>query len=395
MNKKLAIGIININNLKYTKDCIDDLLKQNNNDFTITLVDQGSIEKGTKSYLREVEKHDNINVIRNKENISINKIYNEFTKNENSEYICILNNDVRLTDNYVDDTINILDNNPDVGIVAHTQNSWKYNKKLDDLVFKFTKRKSKQGTEFTIRKSLYVDIPSTLLFQCGDDWLFHHIYEKKFKVALCLSSPVIHFGSKSGKYAPMPYQQEEKELNKLGLKRYLPHYCEFNEVLPTFKNFGDEPIKTIIVLGISELNPNNDINSSFKNNNIIELNNEILNDIKLSTSLLSNSQQLLNISQYIKDTIKIKVSVEINKAIENNINYWGWDDPRTILSLPLFLEHIPNPNFIVLFNNNEEIAKYIISENPNILYENALKMAKNYNLRIIEFLFNWNNKLTS
>jgi len=395
MSKKLAICIININNLGYTKDCINDLLIQNNDDFIITLVDQGSTERGTKTYLKNIEKHNKISVIRNTENVSINKICNEFKNNQDSEYLCLLNNDVRLTDNFVDDTINILDNNPDVGIVAHAQNSWKYNKKLNELEFRFTERKTKQGVEFTIRKSIYDDIPSTLLFQFGDDWLFHHTYVKNYKVAMCLSSPIIHYGSKSAQYAPMPFYEEEVEFNKLGLIRYLPHYSEYSEVKPTYINFGDEPIKTIIILGISQFTPSFNINGHFENKHITELNSKILNEIQGQSLLttLPSKEQILNLQhQGIKDSIQLTISVEINNAIENGHTIWGWDDPRTISTLPLFLEHIPNPEFVVFFNKDEEIADYMINENPNLSYDDAMKSAKNYNLKIIEFLFNWTIK---
>jgi glycosyltransferase involved in cell wall biosynthesis len=410
---KLSVLIININNLKYTRDCINDLLNQNNENFIITLIDQGSKEKGTKEYIESIKNHNRIKVINNKENVSINKLWNDFKENEDSEYLCYLNNDIRLTDNFIDDTISILDKNEDVGIVIHSTNSWKFNKKLNNLQYKFSERKIKQGFDFTIRKKYYVNIPETLKFYFGDDWLFHHIYEINKKVAICISSPIIHYGSKSSNYASKNFLEEENEYNKLGLKRELPHYNEYSEIVPTFKNFNDKPIKTMVVLGMHRSatsliakSLNNEIymgddfiipeiddnpEGHFENINFVKLNDDILKEANGHWSVVPPKENILNVSQYIKDKIKIRVAIEINKAIEKGYKIWGWEDPRTVLTIPLYLEHLPNPHFVSVFRKQDDVVESLVKRG-GITKEQGIKLTKDYNLRLIEFLFEWNIK---
>ena len=42
------------------------------------------------------------------------------------EYLCYLNNDVIVSSNFIDDTINVLDNNKEIGVVIHVTNNTNY-----------------------------------------------------------------------------------------------------------------------------------------------------------------------------------------------------------------------------------------------------------------------------
>lgn len=325
---KISVLVVNINNLKYTKNCIDDLLNQTYKNFSITLIDQGSTEIGTNEYLQYLSKYNNINIIINDNNIDLNKLWNNFFINSDTDYLCYLNNDIRITNNFIEDTINILDKEKNTGIVIHTTNSFKYNKKLITLEYKFLDYRIKQGWDFTIRKSLYKLIPDKLRFYFGDDWLFHNVYENNYNVAICLSSPVIHYGEKSAKYSPINFKEEEIYFNSIGLVRYLPHYNKYNEALPTFKDFDDNSIETIVYI-----NNDTDCNDIYLcNDNIHHYDQVILNNLN-------------NITQYIKDNIKIMISKNINEAINNGYNKWGWFNCNK-QTLPFYLEHLPNLKII-------------------------------------------------
>lgn len=334
--KKLSVIIININNLNYTKNCINDLLNQTVKNFDITLVDQGSTEMGTNEYLNSLT---GINIIRNNENISIHKLWNNFYNNGNeSEYLCYLNNDVKLLNNYIKDTIDILDKDDTVGIVIHSSNSYKYNKKLDNLDYRFSERKVKQGWDFTIRKKLYKVIPTVLQFYYGDDWLFHYVYEQNYKVAVCISSPIIHYGCKSSQYSPVGYKEETETYKSLGLTHYLPHYNEYSEVLPTFKEFGDNPIEIFIYY--DKVDNVKDV--YFENENFIKLNQEIMDNCGFSISNPPSVSDLLNINQYWKDRVKIQVSIAIYNAIDKGYKKMGISDLLMKHLSPLYINYLPN-----------------------------------------------------
>ena len=47
---KISVLLVNLNNLSYTKQCIEDLMKQDV-EFNLRLVDQNSSEEGTNDFL--------------------------------------------------------------------------------------------------------------------------------------------------------------------------------------------------------------------------------------------------------------------------------------------------------------------------------------------------------
>lgn len=373
-NKNISVLVVNINNLEYTKNCITDLLSQTYKDFNITLIDQGSTEVGTTDYLNSLSDNKNINIIQNTENVSLNKLWNDFYLNSDSEYLCYLNNDVRLTKNFIINTLDILNTDDKVGIVIHSSNSFRYNKSLPELDYRFTKNKIKQGWEFTIRKSLYVPIPSLLEFYYGDDWLFHKIYEQNYEVAVCISSPILHFGEKSSMYAPNVYNADRLKFEQMGLVRYLPHYNEFNEVLPTFKDFGDNSIISIIYDGGDDIN-GTDLNK-YMGDSIDKLHSKLLSEYEGNT--LVNKQELLN------SIVKITVNIDVNSTINKGLDYLILKlDKYTVL----YKDYLPN---VVYVNTIDEIYKIINKKKLTVLvpYKNREENLKIFIPYIRNFLKN-------
>ncbi len=63
MPVKISVLLVNLNNLEYTKQCLDDLLNQDIV-FNLRLVDQNSSETGTKEFFDDFfTKHSNGNII--------------------------------------------------------------------------------------------------------------------------------------------------------------------------------------------------------------------------------------------------------------------------------------------------------------------------------------------
>lgn len=189
--KKLSILVVNYNNLDYTRRCMHDLLFQKFQDFGIWLIDQGSTEEGTEDFLKQMEIY-GVKVVRNSTNIYLNHVWNYFYGNCNSEYLCFLNNDVRLTNNYVGDTIKLLDNIQEVGIAIHVTNNLDYTQSKPHLMYEILRPRYFQGWEFTIKRSLYIPIPDVLKIFGGDDFLFAHINKLNYETGLIYSSPILH-----------------------------------------------------------------------------------------------------------------------------------------------------------------------------------------------------------
>ena len=118
---EIAVLVVNINNLAYTSNVINDLLVQDC-EFKLTVVDQGSTEINTREYLDFLCELDRINVIRNKTNVNLNTLWNKFYCETEEPYLCFLNNDVRVPRNFLKDTLDIFGKEKDVGATIHATN---------------------------------------------------------------------------------------------------------------------------------------------------------------------------------------------------------------------------------------------------------------------------------
>lgn len=192
--KKLGIIIVNLNNLSYTQNLIVDLQNQINKNFHVHIYDQNSDEEGTDEYLNQLNKETNIDVVWNGDNIPLNHLWNEFVDTTEYEYICFLNNDVNITNNFVDDTIKCLDNNQDVGIVIHPTNNSVINKSNHIYELNILENPPLyQGWDFSFRRSAFEKIPLEMLIFGGDDFIFANVIDKGFKIGMTMSSPIIHY----------------------------------------------------------------------------------------------------------------------------------------------------------------------------------------------------------
>jgi len=64
---------------------------------------------------------------------------------------------------------------------------------------------------------------------------------------------------------------------------------------------------------------------------------------------------------------------------------WGWKDPRTTLTIRLYLPHLENPHFISIFRNPLEVAKSL-QRRDGFPIERGIRIANIYNTRLINFL---------
>jgi GT2 family glycosyltransferase len=237
-NMNFHVLVININNLSYTKNCINDLLNQNTKEFDILIVDNGSTEPGTKEYFNSLLSNKSIKVIYNATNIGVNRVWDDFGLH-NSGYLCFLNNDVRLTQNFIKDTYEIMLREHLVGVINHPSNNMKYANSLNGLKYDVILDRYKQGWDFTIRAELYKKIPDEIKVYCGDDWIFHNIYEAGYVGCMAVSSPIIHYQGKSTQYGfkvvPGPANSDFKiYTERLKLPHYLRHLPHYSNIKPTF-----------------------------------------------------------------------------------------------------------------------------------------------------------------
>lgn len=122
--KKTAIITLTYNQLECaTKPFLNSLYKFTDKDlFDFYIVDNGSTDD-TVTYLKNFQKeNNNISIICNKENEGYSKGNNigikQALEQENYEYICLLNNDILFTENWLTDLVKTFDAEKSVGLVS-------------------------------------------------------------------------------------------------------------------------------------------------------------------------------------------------------------------------------------------------------------------------------------
>lgn len=195
---KTDILIVNLNCLKHTEKLTRMVHNQTEKNYNLTIIDQNSTEKGTDLFLENCRKS-NINAIKNKQNVPLNKLWNDFRQKSNCDILSFLNNDILIPKNFLQDNVRIFSQNNNVGIVIHATNNLNYNINLENTIFVTLTEKVRQGWDFSIRRECFTQIPNSLDFYCGDDFLFENVYRCDKNVAVCLSSPIIHLLSQTRK----------------------------------------------------------------------------------------------------------------------------------------------------------------------------------------------------
>ena len=73
---------------------------------------------------------------------------------------------------------------------------------------------------------------------------------------------------------------------------------------------------------------------------------------------------------------------------KNQDDLWGWKDPRTTLTIELFLPYLENPHFITCFREPEEVGKSL-NRRDGMPVERGVELANVYNERLTDFLKGW------
>ena len=150
-----------------------------------------------------------------------------------------MNNDIRIPSNFIYDTVNIFQINPEVDCVIHPTNHPEHaTATINALQYSLLTERTRQGWDFSVRNSSWVEIPKELEFYCGDDFIFENIYLRGNLVAMALGSPIIHLLSQTRK-SPLnkviPNRNPVKDVEtykKLGFKHYLNILDKYSKIEP-------------------------------------------------------------------------------------------------------------------------------------------------------------------
>jgi GT2 family glycosyltransferase/glycosyltransferase involved in cell wall biosynthesis len=115
---RITIIIITYNQWEYTKKCVDSIKKFTKIPYKILIVDNGSTDE-TKEYLKKLK---DVDVILNKENKGFPIACNQAISKTSDDYVLILNNDVVVTQGWLERLVEIAELNPSVGLIGPVSN---------------------------------------------------------------------------------------------------------------------------------------------------------------------------------------------------------------------------------------------------------------------------------
>lgn len=117
---KTSLISLSYNKLEETTKPFLKSLYENTNpeDFELIFIDNASTD-GTAEYLKEfAQKYNNIKLILNDENLGYSKANNQGLKIASGDYIGLLNNDIYLTEGWLEKTIKAIDSYENVGLLS-------------------------------------------------------------------------------------------------------------------------------------------------------------------------------------------------------------------------------------------------------------------------------------
>lgn len=119
----------------------------------------------------------------------------------------------------------------------------------------------------------------------------------------------------------------------------------------------------------------------FEDRDFVNLNDRILKKAGGSWRNPPPEEKILRLSSFFNPMIKAILEEKFKDE-----SFYGWKDPRTTLTIKLYLPYLKNPHFISCFRDPEEVAKSLTSRDNSFTLESARELAKVYNQRLISFL---------
>lgn len=115
MTKKLiSVIIINWNGKKHLSYCLSSLERINYPNFEVIVVDNASID-GSVEYIKK--NFSQVKVIQNKKNLGFAEANNIGFKKAKGEYILLLNNDTKVTPNFLTELVRVMESDKKIGAV--------------------------------------------------------------------------------------------------------------------------------------------------------------------------------------------------------------------------------------------------------------------------------------
>ncbi|NQU95511.1 MAG: glycosyltransferase family 2 protein [Candidatus Omnitrophica bacterium] len=197
------------------KACVDSIEKNTQYPYRLLIVDNAS-DSETAGYINDLKKDrgENLQLIRNEENLGFIKAVNKGIAASLAEYVCLLNNDTIVTPGWLGEMVALMEKRPDIGIVNPSSNGLGQNLPKGVTPNEYTLRSKSQSGQFVELGSAFGFCMLMRRKLFGEIGLFDEVYgmgnfedtdfslrakEKGYKSVRALASYVYHKESSSFK----------------------------------------------------------------------------------------------------------------------------------------------------------------------------------------------------
>lgn len=387
---KTSIVILTYNKLDYTKQCIESIRNFTHSDYEIIIVDNASTD-GTVEWL---EQQKDIRVVLNKKNLGFPKGCNQGIEIATGDNILLLNNDVIVTENWLENLLTCLYSDESIGAVGPVTNSAAYYTSIKadyqtlDQMHEFARIYNQSNPErwderlkligycMLVKKDI-VDLTGNLdeQFTPGnfeDDDYSLRIRRAGYKLILCKDTFIHHYGSMSWRdnlegYTTLLSENEKKFIDKWGIasQDFIIHYDILDEIMLLNKkkinvlHIGCQAGGTLLEIknknksaNLYGIEPNETVASVAKQIGVIDTTSisNFDNSIIFDIALITNSQIFNNLNEIELLCSKMREdSVIIIKIDSNKISQYIKDSLTTMLKVNGFkLENIQRNGKLII-----------------------------------------------
>jgi len=243
----ISIVIVNYNGIKWLKNCLDSLYKQNYTNYEIILVDNCSSD-GSCEFVKS--SYPDVKLLRLDKNYGFAKANNIALKYTKGEYLLFLNNDTIVQDGWLERLVKAALENPEYKILASVQLPDQEGGKTRDLMVYFDASlySPESGTEKNIVDSAFA---SGACFLIHKDWLKEvgYLFDEFYFMAaedLDLSLRTLFAGGKIG------YVMDSKLIHFVGgssirYRSKINRLATRNQVLTAYKLFRNKYFIKILI----------------------------------------------------------------------------------------------------------------------------------------------------
>lgn len=104
-----TVVIPNLNGMPYLKGCLDSLMEQSRQDFSVVMIDNGSAD-GSADYVEE--RYPEVEVVRFEQNEGFCRAVNEGIKRAATPYVILLNNDTVCETSFIEELVRAMERDP-------------------------------------------------------------------------------------------------------------------------------------------------------------------------------------------------------------------------------------------------------------------------------------------